>query len=853
MRARVNERLERAARFPVTLIAAPAGFGKSVALRDFLASGNAQALRCDFRREDAGLLAFVRRLCETLEPVAPSALAAFPALQERVLAGDEPVRQLSDWFAEHLRGISCTIALDDLHDAAADQASIALLADLVERSIPSIRWIVAARGDMGLPVASWIAYGHMDLPVGEDDLRFTAQEALTVAEAGGSSIDPPEIESLRAFTEGWAAALVIALRTRTLAADLRSAASGTREMIYRYLAEQVFSTLDAPERDFALASCVFSSFDAQLAAALGASETLLRSLRAKALFLSERDAGVYRYHDLFREFLETELRRRGEPARQDALRRGARLLEDRGEDALALALYGKAGAHQEVLALLERAGLALFERGQGDALSAAIDAIPEHLRRTHAPALGLRAVLAASRGHFDLAQRSFVEAIDLAQADHDLRVSLVHRYAIQLVRHDRDAIALLEPLVAQEALPASLRVPVLGTLATAHARAGSNHDAVACIERALALLDRSVADAERARFYQQAAHVYEHAGRAAEARSHARAAIDLALRGNLYDVAARAYSVEYALAYEEDGDPDALLEIVNSLDECARKGASVQSRSFALLAAYEIESERGDDRALERLDAALAQAASSIPRGHLETLLPARALRAAWLGDFQAAHDLLDGTTSHAHAQDRRSLRAAEIALYAFACARTQAGTEALQEAIAALERCSVQTRRTVRARAFLALAELVRGHPHNAHRHLTEAERALARKPSHTRALITASRALYRIALEQEDRAEISAVLQRLRGEHLGGLARLIEVLPFAAPETSAYGSLTSSEREILALLARGASTKEVARRTSRSPHTVDTHIRSICRKLQCRGRREAVALATSRGWVET
>jgi len=45
----------------------------------------------------------------------------------------------------------------------------------------------------------------------------------------------------------------------------------------------------------------------------------------------------------------------------------------------------------------------------------------------------------------------------------------------------------------------------------------------------------------------------------------------------------------------------------------------------------------------------------------------------------------------------------------------------------------------------------------------------------------------------------------------------------------------------------------REVAGSTGRSPHTVDTHIRSICRKLECRGRREAIALATSRGWVQT
>jgi two-component system response regulator DegU len=81
--------------------------------------------------------------------------------------------------------------------------------------------------------------------------------------------------------------------------------------------------------------------------------------------------------------------------------------------------------------------------------------------------------------------------------------------------------------------------------------------------------------------------------------------------------------------------------------------------------------------------------------------------------------------------------------------------------------------------------------------------------------------------------------------------MALLLSALPLQKPET-AYVALTPSEREILQLLAAGASTKDVAGKTGRSPHTVDTHIRSICRKLNCSGRREAVALATRAGWVQ-
>ncbi|HEY9179857.1 MAG TPA: hypothetical protein VIO32_04005, partial [Candidatus Baltobacteraceae bacterium] len=486
MRARINERLSAATRFPVTLIVAPAGFGKSVALRDFLEHAGIDAVRYDVRREDGALLAFVRSFSEALEPIAPSAIAAFPAMQERVLAAHEPVRQIADWFVEHLKHVRTTIAIDDLHYASTDPASIALLADLIERTSDRIRWIIAARSDVGLPVGSWVAYGRMDMPLGEDELRFTTDEALSAAEQTQTKLDMPEIEALRQLTEGWPVALTIALRTRTHSADLRTASFGTREMVYRYLAEQVFSALTLQQRAFALASSVFSTFDGAIAQALGATQEFVVALRSKIAFLNEAEPGTYRYHELFRDFLETELRRTGEAEWARAVCHAGQLLEQRGDDADALLMYAKARASLDILRILERSGFSLFERGQSDPLAAALAVIPEDERRRNAAALGLRAMLDASRGHFELAEPEFLSAIDAA-ADSPLRVALVHRYAIELVRNARDCVELLEPYASNDALPAALRAPLLGTLATGYVRLRNVTSAMSSMDNALRL------------------------------------------------------------------------------------------------------------------------------------------------------------------------------------------------------------------------------------------------------------------------------------------------------------------------------------------------------------------------------
>lgn len=849
MRSRLNERLARAARFPVTLIVAPAGFGKSVALRDFIQSARLEAARYDVRREHDTLPAFARGLSLALKPMAPAALASFPSMEQRAFAAEDPVREFSDWFAEHLKRTVCTVVIDDLHHAAVDPRAVGLLADLIERTSERINWIVASRTSAGLPVASWMGYGRMDLPVGEDDLRFTPDEALAVADATDTGVAAEEVDLLREFTGGWPVALAIALRTRTYATDLLSASAGTREMVYRYLAEQVYGALSEEKRSLLLGTCVFPVFDAGIVEALGGNATMLAELRRDVAFLTPVAADEYRYHDLFRDFLETELRARGERAYKAALRTAATVLEDRQDDAGALALFAKAQDGDAVTRLIERSGFALMERGRAQIVSAALEALPEESRLASAAVQGVRAMLDAARGHFDLAERGFLEAAKRS-TELEVRVGILHRYAIELVRHGRECASVLGPFAGDTRVPKRLRVLLLGTLATSYAREGDASLALGTIATALSLLDADIDDDVRARIYQQAAFVHQFGPSRDETKRFANLAIETALSRNLYEIAARAYSVLYSVVFGENDDPLASLQILDRLAECARKSGSRQVLLMRSIAAYDIEVERGNDAAIEDLERELAGNETVLPGARSEGLFPANALRATWSGDFASAFDLVNDTADELTSQERRALRFSEMALYAIAAGRHAEGEPAMQAAVAALDRCSGPSRRTVRCRLFLAMAELVRGHSGAAHRYIGEAERSTVQTPR-LRAFVHAVRALYGRTQGQVEAPALASALERLRSEHLGGFARLIERLPLASAGDGSFGALTSAEREILILLVKGASSKDVAAQTKRSPQTVDTHIRSICRKLNCSGRREAVALAMGAGWV--
>lgn len=850
LRARLNDRIARAAAFPVTLIAAPAGFGKSIALADFLQTQRAEVVRYDVPRERDTLAAFVRGLAAALAQVAPSAASSFPSLETRMLSAPDPARECAEWFAEHLRRSVCTIVVDDFHHAAVDPDAVSFLVEAVARTKGRISWIVATRTGADLPVASWIAYGIADAPVGEDDLRFTPDEALAAAEQIGADADPQDIEMLREMTGGWAVGLTIAFRTKTHAADLRAAAAGTRELAYRYLAEQVFAELPDDLRRLLLDTSPFAAFDDEIVEALGASPELVAALR-RVPFLTHAGAS-YRYHDLFRDFLEMELRREGARAWRAACGRAAEMLERRGETGDALRLFARVADDDGILRTIERAGFDLVEKGDAATVSLALEALSGERRETNAMATGVGAMLAAARGHAEVAERMYRSALALAGETPAAR-ELAYRFGLELVRRGADCEPLLAPIAASPDVPPALLAPILATLATGLAASGRREAAAAAMERALDVLGSVADDDVRARVFQQAAYAFQFEPDRARAKSYAELAIDLAVRRGLFDVAARAYSVLYTIVYEQTDDPIAVLGVLDRLGECARKAASVQVRLFGVICAYEVEAERGDEAALAALDEQLAGAPPTLQRSRLESLLPAQAMRLAWSGRFAEAWASLKDSIALMTTPERRAVRAADVALYAIAGGLADDGEVAAVAAREALSLCTAPSRRTVRARAILALAETLRGHSGAANADLNEAERTVGTELPRMRALVRCARAFLALAIGQGEHAALAAALERLRSVHAGGTARLIAALPEPIPSDGAYPSLTAAERRILDLLVEGASTKEIAARTDRSPQTIDTHVRSICRKLECSGRREAVALAVRSGWSRT
>ena len=847
-RPRLTQRIAQAAEYPIALIVAPAGFGKSVALHDYLATERIDHVRYNVRPDQNTLFEFIRGFAEALEEKVPSALGSFAVAQERAMAADDPIIEMSRWLSEHLK-TALTIVIDDLHNAADDARTISVLSRVIDRSSARVKWIIASRSALDLPVSSWIAYEKADEPINETDLRFTTGEALAAAD--DATIPEEGAQELLRLTSGWPVAFSIALRSSAHISDLAKLADGTRDMIYGYLAEQVYRRLPKKEQELLLETCVYTSLDRSILEQRGDDPAMLAQLRKDAGFVYAAADQGYRYHDLFREFLINQLQLRGESEYRKVVCAAAKILETLERPAEALAAYVEARDLESVRQLLQSRGLDILERGQTDVLEHGLDLLPEQARRDKAMLLGLEAMLSSRRGQLDIAEPWFQLAIERA-TDAQTRAEITYRYAVDLIRNGRSAacIPLLSAYADEDGVNPGLRASILATLATAQVLQGNAPAGQRYVEQALMLLERAPHAALRAKIYQQAAFVMLNTGDFERARGYALSAVDISLANALYEVAARAYSVLYQIAHDVEDDPIASLGHLERLDECARKGGSAQTLAYALLCIHSIEAERGDESALQRLDARMQNLQSSLPLTAKETLLPAQAMRAAWTGNFEAAFEMLAPTASEQPTAERRALRFAETAMYAMASGMTTAGETLLADCYELLKADQTRTPRIMRTMLFAAVAELLRGKELAAGRLIGDVEHSAGTQMRRLRALTRAVRALHNRVLDEQNQAPVAAALERLRAEEMGGIARVFEALPLKTRDRGGLNALTTSERAILRALAAGASSKQIAADTGRSPQTVDVHIKSICRKLGCRGRIEAISVAVNSGW---
>src|SRR6516165_277457 len=311
----------------VTVVAAPAGSGKTVLLRSWLAeAGLAEyAAWVPVGREERDPQHFWLAVLGALRATAPGSALVAPltaapdldgwAITERLLADLAPLAGRV-W-----------LVVDDVHELGPD--ALRQLELLIMRAPPGLRFVLAARHDVRLGLHRLRLEGEL-AEIRTDDLRFTRAEAAELFAAAGVELDDPSLAKLHDRTEGWAAGLRLAALSLAGHPDpgrLAAEFSGTERTVAEYLLAEVLDRQPEPVRRLLLRTSILDRVNGELAALLtgdSGSERVLQDLEAANAFVVSLDPGRswFRYHHLFADLLQLELRR-AEPDQVAGLHRAA--------------------------------------------------------------------------------------------------------------------------------------------------------------------------------------------------------------------------------------------------------------------------------------------------------------------------------------------------------------------------------------------------------------------------------------------------------------------------------------------------------------------------------------------------
>jgi LuxR family maltose regulon positive regulatory protein len=384
-RPHLLQRLHAALHHKLTLISAPAGFGKTTLITQWLHSADRPFTWLSLDEGDNDPSRFAAYLIAALQEIddrigqGVKSQPGTPELRPRV----EPLTTaLINDIA--LASVPFVLVLDDYH-AIHLQWIHRVLEFLLTHAPPQMHLVLGTRSDPPLPLPLLRARGQIT-EIRASDLRFTAGEAAAfLNQELGLTLDAGHVDALEARTEGWIAGLQLAalsMRNRTDVTGFVSDFSGSNRHVVDYLAEEVIEHQPDDRHDFLCQTAILDRLTAPLCDSVTGrqdSQPLLRQLERDNLFLIPLDdrRKWYRYHGLFAEVLRNHLQEDHVEEMPQLHRRAARWYEHNGFAAEAIGHTLAAGDWAWAARLIEKAVERTFSRGEITTFLDWVEALPD--------------------------------------------------------------------------------------------------------------------------------------------------------------------------------------------------------------------------------------------------------------------------------------------------------------------------------------------------------------------------------------------------------------------------------------------------------------------------------------------
>jgi len=387
---RLNDGLNR----KLTLISAPAGFGKTTLVSEWVDTLRLDApeekqienkiawLSLDERDEDpTRFLVYLIAALRTIdENIAKGVLSALQSAQP------PPTEMTLTTLINEIAAIPDLImlVLDDYHLIEAQPVHEALTF-LLENQPPHLHLVITTREDPPLPLARLRVRGQLT-ELRAADLRFTSSEAAEfLNQVMGLDLTAEDITVLETRTEGWIAGLqlaAISIRGREDAASLIKSFTGSHRLVLDYLIEEVLSQQPESVQSFLLQTAILNRLTGSLCNALtgqGNGQATLEALERANLFIIplDEERRWYRYHHLFADLLRQKLHQTHSDLVPEQHRRASKWYEQNklGDDAIEHALAS--GDLERAGYLIEEIAEVMWECGEHVKLMGWLDRLSE--------------------------------------------------------------------------------------------------------------------------------------------------------------------------------------------------------------------------------------------------------------------------------------------------------------------------------------------------------------------------------------------------------------------------------------------------------------------------------------------
>lgn len=408
-RQRLYQKLNNSLKCKLTMVIAPAGYGKTSAVLEWLEKYNVPAAWLSLDSYDNNPVVFWQYVCAALDDAADG----ISKETEYVFSSQELIRANIhlNILIDRLSGLEADflLVLDDLHSVG-NPSVLEGLSYLIRYLPAKMHLVIISREKPELELVKYKIKWQVQW-LGEKDLRFQSEEIFRFYQTRGFTLENDDIEKVESYTEGWAAALVAIAMSMEDVGRIRTINSlaNCRQDIDQYLWEEVISLWPAKKREFIMKTSILDTLCESLCNAITGNTNggrMLKDIFETNGFLTALDdeGHQYRYHYLFKNFLY-KLLLETSPEEIPGLHKNAAFwYREHGFTSEAIEHLLDSCSYQEALVLIERQVDDFIHKNDYITLFSWIDRLPEAYKDSNFMIAMIYAAYHAEMNQFELSR-----------------------------------------------------------------------------------------------------------------------------------------------------------------------------------------------------------------------------------------------------------------------------------------------------------------------------------------------------------------------------------------------------------------------------------------------------------------